>query len=193
MGSTWGNTTALNKSGCKEGGEEMAKFSRKQRENYATKLTLISVFISFLAAFTSRLSLWKRTSEPEELKPFDLALLGLATMRLGRMIAYDHIAEPLREPFAQTVPDQTGAVDTVEPRPSSSGVRQSFGELLSCPICVGTWVAAGLVYGLHAIPRVTRVFISIMGTIGLAEVLNAVTETLTWTGSLARKMTGQKD
>ncbi len=45
-----------------------------------------------------------------------------------------------------------------------------MGELVSCPVCIGTWVAAGLVYGLHLAPRPTRVYVTVMSATGLAPV-----------------------
>ena len=167
------------------------KMNDPVKQEYATKLTLIGIFLTMFATFVSRLSFWRRERGEFILKPFDLALLGLATMRLGRLVAYDRVAEPLRQPFAQTVPDRTGAGETVEPR--GSGVQQSLGQLISCPICSGTWIAAGLVYGLHTIPSPTRVFLAIMGTTGVAEILNALTEALSWIGQLARKLSGEKE
>jgi hypothetical protein len=79
---------------------------------------------------------------------------------------------------------------TVEAR--GKGVRNSLGQLISCPICAGTWIAAGLVYGLHMLPNPTRVFLAITATTGLAEVLNEVTEILAWSAQAARIYSGEK-
>ena len=122
----------------------------------------------------------------------DLLLLTFATFRLGRMIAYDQVSEPLRYPFAQTVPDEFGTGETVAPRTDVGGVMYSFGQLISCPICTGTWVAAGLVYLLNTLTGPTRVFLSILGSVGIAEMLDAMSETFCWVGQLARARTGQE-
>ncbi|NMB87163.1 MAG: DUF1360 domain-containing protein [Chloroflexi bacterium] len=118
----------------------------------------------------------------------DLVLLGFAVLRLGRLIAYDLITEPLRAPFTRTVPDGTGAGDSVEPR--GRGVQHTIGQLISCPICSGTWIAAFLVYALYAWPEPARVFITILGAIGIAEVLNGLLESLSWSGQLSRTQSG---
>lgn len=123
-----------------------------------------------------------------ELPMLDLILLGLATMRLGRMIAFDRIAEPLRVPFTKTVPDRNGAGSIVVPR--GSGVRRSLGEMISCPICIGTWVAAFLVYGMLVLPAPTRVLVAILAVTGAAELLHSATEALCWTGINARTQAG---
>lgn len=169
--------------------------SASVKQEYATKLTLIGIFLSIFAFVTGLFFRGggRRTAPRKEFKirPFDLLMLGLSAMRLGRMVAYDRVTEPLRYPFAQTKPDETGAGETVEPR--GQGVRASLGQLLSCPICAGTWISAGLVYGLMAIPGPTQVFLAITSSIGLAEVLNSLTEALSWLGELARALTGAEN
>jgi hypothetical protein len=53
-----------------------------------------------------------------------------------------------------------------------------------------TWVASGLVYGLRFAPGPTRLVAAILGVFGLAEMLNAATEALSWSGQAARKQSG---
>jgi hypothetical protein len=148
----------------------------------ATKVTLISVFVGVMAAFIGRLA---RRDETLTLNPFELLMLGLSSFRIGRMIAFEGVAEPLREPFTDTLPDASGAGQTVVA--SGYGVRRVFGELLSCPICIGTWAAAGLVYGLQVLPRPTRVLLAVMSSTGIGELCYSVTEWLDWTARAARR------
>jgi hypothetical protein len=155
---------------------------RPDRANQATKLTLMGLFLGILATFSTRTL--RRASELQ-LRPFDLVLLGLSTHRVGHLVAYERVAQPLREPFTESRPDASGAGETVVAE--GTGVRQALGELLSCPVCIGTWVAAGLVYGLHLAPRPTRVFLAIMGASGAAEVVSSLTEVSAWTAQAARK------
>jgi hypothetical protein len=151
------------------------------QQTRATKLTLISVFLGILGTFAGRLV---RREDRLNLKPFDLFLLGLSTFRLGRMIAFEGVAEPLRQPFTETRDDASGAGQTVVA--SGRGVRHVFGELMSCPICAGTWAAAGLVYGLHLLPGPTRVLLAILSATGVAELCYSTTEALDWTARAAR-------
>ena len=155
---------------------------RPDQENQATKWALMGLFLGTVAAFSTRAL---RRGQELELRPLDLLLLGLSTYRAGHLVAYERVAQPLREPFTQTRPDASGAGETVVAE--GTGARRALGELLSCPICVGTWVAAGLVYGLHLAPRPTRVFLAIMGTTGAAEVVSSLTEALAWSARAARK------
>ena len=154
----------------------------------ATKLTLIGVFLGLLAAFTARQA---SRGEDVQITPFDLLLLGLTTYRAGHLIAYERVTEPVRAPLTDTVPDNSGVGDTVVA--SGAGVRYALGELVSCPTCVGTWAAAGLVYGLHLAPRPTRVFLAVMSTTGVAELLHCSVEAASWVGRAARVFAGAHD
>jgi hypothetical protein len=51
-------------------------------------------------------------------------------------------------------------------------MRLALGELLSCPFCVGQWVAAGFIYGLVFAPRVTRLVASIFAILTLSDFLH---------------------
>ena len=141
----------------------------------------MSVFLGVLATFAARLV---RRDVDLNLKPFDLLLLGLSSFRVGRMIAFEGVTAPLREPFTETTDDFTGVGKTTIA--AGEGPRRVFGELLSCPICAGTWVAAALVYGLHLVPRPTRLLLSIMSATGVAELCYSVTEYLDWNARCAR-------
>lgn len=154
-------------------------------ETRATKLTLISLFLGVFATFGGRLV---KRNQDIDLKPLDLLLLGLSSFRIGRMIAYEGVAAPLREPFTTTQPDASGAGQTVVA--SGHGARFVLGELVSCPICIGTWTAAALVYGLHLLPRPTRLLLAIMSTTGVAELCYSITEALDWTARAARRRCG---
>lgn len=139
-----------------------------ETEERATKLALIGIFVSALGAFAVPPL---RHSAP--LKPglMDLLLLGLTTYRVGNMLAYERIADPIREPFAERVREPATGEEMIAPR--GQGARRALGELFSCPICAGTWAAAGLVYGLHLFPRPTRAFMTIMSATGIAQILKS--------------------
>lgn len=147
----------------------------------ATYTTLSGIFMALFAMFYKR---EQARDDDVNLKPFDLGLLALATYRTSRMVAYDKIASAYREPFTETEPDKTGAGATTVPQ--GTGVRRALGELITCPVCNGTWIAALLVYGLRIAPRPTRIFLAIMGTAGANELLDAAGEALEWTGQARR-------
>lgn len=158
-----------------------------KRQADLTKLTLFGAFLGVFGLFVQYFG--PRHTQTLNLSKTDLALLALATFRLGRLVAYDQVFEPLRSPVAATWPDDTGAGETTVPK--GFGVKRSLGELITCPICAGTWIAAGLVYALHLWPGTTRILLAIAGSIGSAELLNALTEALSWWGQAARKTAGE--
>jgi hypothetical protein len=154
-------------------------------ERRTTYAGLNGLFLALLAAFTHR---QRNKRDDLELRPFDLVLLGLATLRLGRLVAYDKVFEIWRLPVAKTQPDESGAGDTVVPK--GHGFQRVLGELISCPICAGTWVAAALVYGLRIAPRFTRALLAIMSAVGIAELLNGAVEVMEWNAQAAREQVG---
>ncbi|MHB9092403.1 MAG: DUF1360 domain-containing protein, partial [Chloroflexota bacterium] len=100
------------------------------------------------------------------------------------------VAEPIRAPFTTTVPDSSGIGETVVAR--GKGVRWSLGELFSCPVCLATWVAAGLLYALDFIPRPTRIYVGVMSIAGVAEIVYGLSEALSWTGHAKRAEAGAR-
>lgn len=161
-----------------------------KRREYAAKLVLMLVFLGGLAAFIAYMTIWGPGLAAFQLRWLDLVLLVFATYRMGHLIAYDLVTEPLRKFFAETVPDSTGAGESVEPR--GEGARRAVGQLISCPICSGTWAAAVMVYALYLWPDPTRVFLLVLASIGAAELLNAAGEAFSWTGQNQRTLAGRE-
>ncbi len=148
----------------------------------ATYMGLVGLFLSLFGLVASR----KRGASGElRVGALDLVTIALATFRAGRLVAFDRVSEPLRGAVTETVTDEFNAGENVVA--AGTGARKAIGELVSCPTCVGTWVAAGLVYGLQIAPGPTRLAAATIGVAGLAEMLQNATEALAWTGQAARK------
>ena len=143
---------------------------------------LSGIFNLALALFCLR-----RAPDPLDLK--DWAMLVLATFRMSRMVAYDTVMQPYRAAVVETVPHDSGAGYTTQAR-YKTGLKAALGELISCPICNGTWISAGLVYGLCFAPGLTRTLMTIMSTMGAVEILQAAFEKTQWDGELARHQAG---
>src|SRR5262245_28073677 len=79
---------------------------------------------------------------PERMKVGDLVLLGAATHKLSRLIARDKVTAFLRAPFTEF--EEEAGHGEVDERPRGRGLRRAVGELVSCPYCLGMWVAGGL-------------------------------------------------
>lgn len=160
------------------------------QKEHTAKIILTLVFLGGFALFTGWMIFFGPGLNLFSISTMDLVLLGLATYRLGRLVAYDRVMEPFRRFFTETLPDPTGAGDTVNPK--GIGFQQSIGQLICCPICAGTWIAALLTYLVILFPGPTRVFLTMTAAIGIAELLGALTEALSWSGQYARTMAGSK-
>jgi len=159
------------------------------KREYATKVVLSLVFLFAVVFFAILTGPAHLLQSIQSWGVLDFVLLSLSTYRLGHLVAYDRVMEPFRHAFARTVPDITGAGESVEPM--GSGIRCAIGQLISCPICAGTWIAALLVFALVLLPEGTRLFLWMTAAIGLAEVFNSFTEALCWSGQLSRNQAGE--
>ena len=107
---------------------------------------------------------------PERIETRDLVLLGAAAFKLSRLITKEKVTAFARAPFTeyQGKGDGPGEVDE---RPRGTGFRAAMGSLLTCPYCVGMWVASALTFGLMSAPRETRLVASVLSALGLSDFL----------------------
>lgn len=140
-----------------------AGYSKKNLplRNYAG---LVGLFNAVLAAF---LLLHRRSSLPERIAPGDLLLLGLATQKISRVITRQKATSPFRAPFTKYEGSRGGG--EIEESPRGTGLRRAIGELVTCPYCIGTWVASSLIYGFVFNPRITRVVAGIFAVSSIAD------------------------
>jgi hypothetical protein len=129
---------------------------------------LIAGYLGFFAAgaFAAR----KRRKVPERIDFSDLLLIGVASHKISRFASKDRITAPLRAPFTKYV-KSTGASE-VEEVSRGAGMRGAVGELVTCPFCMSSWTALGLVLGFAFKPRITRLFCSTMAAITISNVLH---------------------
>jgi hypothetical protein len=106
---------------------------------------------------------------PERIDARDLALAGIATHKLSRLLAKDKVTSFIRAPFTRY--EEPAGQGELEEAPRGSGARYAIGELLVCPYCLAQWVATGFVVGLVAAPRPTRVVAGIYAAETLADFL----------------------
>lgn len=125
---------------------------------------LIGVFNALLACF---LFLDRRSPSSEEVSTGDLLLLGLATQKASRVLARDRVTQPLRAPFTEF--DGPGGSGEVEEKARGTGLRKAIGQLVTCPYCLGIWVASGFIYGFAFNPRLTRMVASIFAVSSVAD------------------------
>ncbi|WDZ90690.1 DUF1360 domain-containing protein [Nocardiopsis sp. HUAS JQ3] len=90
----------------------------------------------------------------ESVGPWDLALMGLTTHKLSRMLAKDAVTSPLRAFFTRFQGVSAPAELAEEVR--GQGARRAVGELITCPFCTAQWIATAYAFGLVFAPGVTR-------------------------------------
>ena len=106
--------------------------------------------------------------DPEEQRPIDLAMLGLATFKGARTLARDEVTSFLRDPFVEGEAHE-GGEDPLE----TGDLRQAIGELVTCTRCIGTWVAAGLTTTQVIAPRFGRLITWTLAAAGANDFLQA--------------------
>ena len=111
---------------------------------------------------------------PTSIRPFDLVLLGLAAARLSDIISTDQIMEWLRRPFVKMETSEIAGREVETRTGRGRGLRKVIGDLLSCPWCVGVWVAAGLTYAYLLVPTVVWVFVLIMAIAEIGSLLQTL-------------------
>lgn len=106
---------------------------------------------------------------PERFETRDLALVAVATHKLARLVAKDPVTSPLRAPFTRYA--GTSGPSELHEEVRGSGPRKAVGELLTCPFCVGHWIASGFAAGLVLAPRPTRMVASIYASLAASDLL----------------------
>lgn len=137
---------------------------------------LMGVYSSALAGYLAWRGGLGRSAFPR-MSVEDVALFGLATHKLTRILAKDFVTAPVRAPFVRFESSDRASEVTESSR--GRGLRRAVGDLISCPFCLGPWVAGALVC-LHAIrPRETRFVASIFALTTLSDFLQRSYE---WVG-----------
>ena len=111
---------------------------------------------------------------PTSIRPFDFVLLGLAAARLTDIISTDQIMEWLRRPFVKMETTEIAGREVETRTGRGRGLKKVLGDLLSCPWCVGVWVAASLTYAYFLMPAVIWIFILIMAIAEIGSLLQTL-------------------
>ena len=148
-------------------GERTAEKEECEEQLLAEYASLLAFFVVSVAAVTGIALDQKRL--PRRFGLLDLALLGIATHKLSRIIAKDRITSILRAPFVCYV-GSAGAGE-VEEEPRGHGIQRGIGHLISCPYCTAPWCATALAFGLIFAPRVTRFFAGILASVTASDFL----------------------
>jgi hypothetical protein len=156
--------------------QRIAQAGHREHEHYAHGeerplpgyLTIMAVYGGLVGGLSALTGLTGRPL-PERIAPTDIVLTAVATHKLSRLIAKDSVTSPLRAPFTEY--SGPAGPSEVNEEVRGHGARKAAGELLSCPFCVGMWVATGLTAGHVLAPRVTRVAVAALAALAGSDFL----------------------
>jgi hypothetical protein len=147
-----------------------AKTSEKEEceEQLLTEYaTLLCFYLASVAVLTGIAADQKRL--PRKFGALDLALLGIATHKLSRIVAKDRITGILRAPIVNYI--RSAGAGEVEEEPRGRGFQRGIGHLISCPYCMAPWCAIALAFGFVFAPRATRFFAGILASVAASDFL----------------------
>lgn len=107
---------------------------------------------------------------PERYDLGDIALVGLATHKLSRIVTKDWVLAPFRAPFTKLEGNAGGGEFRETSR--GTGLRAAVGDLLTCNYCMGPWIAGGLLFGLAMRPRETRLLAGTFAVVAISDFLH---------------------
>lgn len=112
----------------------------------------------------------RRRGRLPDFGPAEIALLGVATFKLARVLSKDAITSPIRAPFTEYEGDADTPAE-VQEKPRGTGFRKTMGELVSCPFCLSQWIGTGFAAAFVLAPRATRIVAGTLGAITAADFL----------------------
>jgi hypothetical protein len=142
-------------------GQRLVAAARHTHHEYAgdedrplgSYLGISAGYLGMVAAAGAAIKLTGRRL-PRRFHLVDLALLAVGTHKAARLMAKDPVTSPLRAPVAAF--SGRGGPSEVKEEVRGEGVRHAVGELLTCPFCMGQWIATAGMFGLVLAPRTTR-------------------------------------
>ena len=150
-----------------EYGAKTAEKEECEEQLLAEYATLLGFYLASVAVLTGRAGEQERL--PKKFSVLDLALLGIATHKLSRIVAKDRVTGILRAPFVNYI--RSSGSGEVEEEPRGRGLQRGIGHLISCPYCMAPWCATALSFGLLFAPRATRFFAGILVSVTASDFL----------------------
>ncbi|MES4891079.1 DUF1360 domain-containing protein [Streptomyces sp. NPDC096012] len=154
---------------------DAAHYDDQGEEPLGGYAVLASVFAAGVGGF-ALVARQRGVRLPQEVPPWDVALLGTASYKASRLLTRDKVTSFLRAPFTRRAGHGEGGEVMDEPR--GSGVRRAVGDLLACPFCASAWAAGALMCSYAAAPRFTRL---VCGGFAALTVADWLQYAWTWT------------
>jgi hypothetical protein len=149
-------------------GEETAEKKECDEQLLAEYAATLGFYVASVAVLTGIANSQDRF--PRRFGLFDLALLGVATHKLSRLVAKDRITAIIRAPFVTYI--RSAGAGEVEEEPRGHGIQRGIGNLASCPYCMGPWSATALAFGFLFAPRISRFFAAILSSVAVSDFLH---------------------
>ena len=130
------------------------------------------VIATFSSIGAAALAVAARRGLPERIGLSDLALLSVATHHAARLVTKDKVTSVARAPFTEY--EGSGDPGEVVEHARGHGMQRAVGELLTCPYCIGQWLALGAVTGIVIAPRATRLVASVLTVSAASDYLQVV-------------------
>jgi hypothetical protein len=150
--------------------KEKAAYAQKAPDErplggYLALLSIYASFVTLLGLIVAR----RRHDLPERIAPGDLALLAVATHKIARVATKDAVTSPFRAKFTRY--SEPGGPGEVNEEVRGEGFRHAVGELVTCPFCLGQWMATFLVFSHLMAPRLTRIVSSVFAVVAGSDVM----------------------
>jgi hypothetical protein len=159
----------------RDGDFSIEKYGTKTREKKECDEQLLAEYATMLGFYMATVAVltgmaMEQGRLPKRFSLLDLALLGIATHKLSRIVAKDRITSILRAPFVNYI--RSAGAGEVEEEPRGRGIQRGIGHLISCPYCTAPWCATALAFGLVFAPRVTRFVGGILASVAASDFLH---------------------
>ncbi|HVU74522.1 MAG TPA: DUF1360 domain-containing protein [Mycobacteriales bacterium] len=148
---------------------DVAQYEHGEERPLKGYLALLGTYGSLVGTLAATIR-WRRAPLPERIPPYDLALISVATHKVARVIAKDPVTSPFRAPFTR-YEGQQGPAELQE-QVRGHGFRHAAGELLTCPFCLGQWVATVFAGGYVLAPRLTRLVAATFTAVAAGDALH---------------------
>ncbi|MHB1986968.1 MAG: DUF1360 domain-containing protein [Acidimicrobiales bacterium] len=131
-------------------------------------LALFMIYVGYVVSLGGIIC-WRGRPLPERIAPIDIALLTVATHKVARIATKDPVTSPFRAAFTR-FEGATGEGEIAE-EVRGTGLRHAVGELVTCPFCIGQWVATFFVFSIVVAPRVTRMAATVFALLAGSDIL----------------------
>jgi|tagenome__1003787_1003787.scaffolds.fasta_scaffold20806861_1 hypothetical protein len=130
----------------------------------------VSLGVYGAAAAAVAAAAWRTGRRPAPSGPVEIALLALATHKISRIAAKDAVTSPVRAAVTKFRGSAGDAELHEEVR--AHGAKKALAELVTCPFCMGPWVAGSLVAASTFVPGLTRPVVAVFAAVGGADFLH---------------------